>query len=211
MKRTFAVVALLASLGVLIKLATKPIGPDRDADAPVDGDRPRRSAGMPRHPLRPGPIRARVPCWRKYRTASPQVREMVARLAERFGRNAEAIDRTDGERGLVLLDRLDMEAIFLYEKYPAEFHRLRDVLGADAAADVLLHWREYFGLKRADETDRGILIAEIAGLTPSQRRVAARYPGRAAADPGGPAGRDRLDRANGGTTEAALGEMPWRS
>ena len=98
----------------------------------------------------------------RYRTASPRVREMVARLAERFGRNAEAIDRTDGERGLVLLDKLDMEALFLYEKYPDEFHRLRDVLGADAAADVLLHWREYFGLKRGDETDRGILIAEIA-------------------------------------------------
>jgi hypothetical protein len=101
---------------------------------------------------------------------------MVARLSERFGRNAEAIDRTDGERGLVLLDKLDMEALLLYEKYPAEFHRLRDLLGADAAADVLLHWREYFGLKRGDETDRGILIAELASLAPAQRRAAARYP-----------------------------------
>src|SRR5947199_121428 len=100
----------------------------------------------------------------RYRTASPRVRQMVARLADRFGRNAEAIDRTDGERGLVLLDKLEMEALLLYEKYPAEFHRLRDVLGADAAADVLLHWREYFGLKRADETDRGILIAECTSL-----------------------------------------------
>ncbi len=101
---------------------------------------------------------------------------MVARLAERFGRNAEAIDRTDGERGLVLLDKLDMEALFLYEKYPGEFHRLRDLLGVEAAADVLLHWREYFGLKRGDETDRGILIAELAALTPSQLRAAAPYP-----------------------------------
>ena len=97
-------------------------------------------------------------------------------MAERFGRNALAIERTDGLRGLVLLDRLDLEAIFLYEKHPTEFRRLRDMLGADAAADLLLHWREYFGLKRADETDRGILIAEIAGLTPAQQRVAAQYP-----------------------------------
>src|SRR6185312_6048502 len=83
---------------------------------------------------------------------------------------------TDGERGLVLLDKLDIEALLLYEKYPAEFHRLRDVLGADAAADVLLHWREYLGLKRGDETDRGILIAELASLAPAQRQAAARYP-----------------------------------
>ena len=112
----------------------------------------------------------------KYRTHPPQVRGLVARVVERFGRNAQAIERTDGLRGLVLLDRLDLEAIFLYEKHPTEFRRLRDLLGGDAAADLLLHWREYFGLKRADETDRGILIAEIAGLTPAQQRVAARHP-----------------------------------
>ena len=97
-------------------------------------------------------------------------------MAERFGRNAQAIERTDGLRGLVLLDRLDLEAIFLYEKHPTEFRRLRDFLGGDAAADILLHWREYFGLKRADDTDRGILIAEIASLTPAQKRIAARHP-----------------------------------
>jgi hypothetical protein len=113
---------------------------------------------------------------KKYRASSPRVRDLVERVTERFGRNAEAIERTDGLRGLALLDRLDLEAVFLYEKYPKEFHRLRDLLGVDAAADVLLHWREYFGLKRADETDRGILIAEIAGLTPAQHRVAARFP-----------------------------------
>jgi hypothetical protein len=39
-----------------------------------------------------------------------------------------------------------------------------------------LHWREYFGFKRADLTDRGILIDEIARLTPPQLRIAARYP-----------------------------------
>ena len=91
--------------------------------------------------------------------------------------HAQTVERTDGLAGLVLLDRLDLEAIFLYEKHPAEFHRLRDVLGGDAAADLLLHWREYFGMKRADDTDRRILIAEIASLTPAQQRVAARHPG----------------------------------
>jgi hypothetical protein len=174
MKRTFAVVMLLASLGVLIKLATKPVGPDRNVDRPIaptaaGGEHP-IGTSSPDTGTDAGPLLAR------YRTASPRVREMVARLAERFGRNAAAIDRTDGERGLVLLDKLDMEALYLYEKYPAEFHRLRDILGADAAADVLLHWREYFGMKRGDETDRGILIAELTSLSPSQCRAAARYP-----------------------------------
>ena len=112
----------------------------------------------------------------KYQSASAQDRDLVARVANRFGRNAELIDRTDGLRGLVLLDRLDIEAIFLYEKHPDEFRRLRDSLGTDAAADVLLHWREYFGLKHADDTDRAILIAQIARLTPSQQKIAARYP-----------------------------------
>ncbi len=112
----------------------------------------------------------------RYATEQPPVREMVARVAEKFGRNARAIERTDGLRGLVLLDRLDLEAIFLYEKHPTEFRRLRDFLGGDAAAEILLHWREYFGLKHADDTDRGILIAEIASLSPAQQRIAARYP-----------------------------------
>lgn len=169
MKRTFAVVTLLASLGVLIKLATKPMGPDRTLDPPA-------APAAAARPAESSPASEASALLSRYRTASPKVREMVARLSERFGRNAAAIDRTDGERGLVLLDKLDMEALLLYEKYPAEFRRLRDVLGADAAADVLLHWREYFGMKRGDETDRGILIAELTSLSPSQRRAAARYP-----------------------------------
>ena len=104
------------------------------------------------------------------RTASPRVREMVARLAERFGRNAEAIDRTDGRSaGWCLLDRssTSRRMLSLREVSRRDFHRLRAVLGADAAAaDLLLHWREYFGLKRADETDRAILIAEIDPADP---------------------------------------------
>jgi hypothetical protein len=171
MKRTIALMTLLASLGILIKLAGKPSVPvaDRGADGAV---------GSPAGPVvPPSPAAARPDTMlARYRMASPRVREMVARLAGRFGRNAEAIDRTDGERGLVLLDKLDIEALYLYEKYPVEFHRLRDVLGADTAADVLLHWREYFGLKRGDETGRGILIAELTSLGPVQRRAAATYP-----------------------------------
>ncbi len=173
MKRTFALVILLASLGALIKLAARPDVADRRVDDRSAARGPAvapTSGGTVSDPGQRGALLAR------YGAASPRVREMVARLAERFGRNAEAIDRTDGERGLVLLDKLDMEALVLYEKYPGEFHRLRDVLGADAAADLLLHWREYFGLKRGDETDRGILIAELSGLAPSQRQAAARYP-----------------------------------
>ncbi len=172
MKRTFAVVTLLASLGALIKLASKPIDPAEFAGAsPAAGAvETTRADRVAAESFAKNDLLAR------YRTASPEVREMVGRLAERFGRNADAIERTEGVRGLLLLEKLDMEALFLYEKYPREFHRLRDLLGVEAAAEVLLHWREYFGLKRADETDRGTLIAEIAALSPSQLRVASRYP-----------------------------------
>ena len=105
----------------------------------------------------------------RYRIASPRVREMVRAVGGAL-RSQRRGDRPDRRRaGLVLLDKLDMEALFLYEKYPDEFHRLREMLGTDAAADVLLHWREYFGLKRGDETDRGILIAEFSRLDPAQR------------------------------------------
>jgi hypothetical protein len=167
MKRTFALAALLAALGVLFKLSYKTAGPSESA-SPASAIHPRAidvSAADPKTDL-----------LAKYRADSPQVRELVARVAERFGRNARAIERTDGLNGLILLDKLDLEAVFLYEKHPTDFRRLRDMLGPDAAADLLLHWREYFGLKRADETDRGILIAEIANLTPAQQQLAARHP-----------------------------------
>ena len=172
MKRTFAIVALLACLGVLFKLASKPMvpsGPPRPIATVGPGATGSGSGG-----LNDGVTTSSL--LRKYRRAAPRVRDLVERVADRFGRNAEAIERTDGVRGLILLDRLDLEAVFLYEKYPKEFHRLREVLGGEAAADVLLHWREYFGLKRGDETDRGTLVAEISGLSAAQQRVAARYP-----------------------------------
>ncbi len=171
MKRTFAVVAFLACLGALLKLAARPMVPS--------GPPPRATVG----PLATNSGAAGLTdgattraLLRKYRHAEPRVRDLVERVADRFGRNAEAIERTDGIRGLTLLDRLDLEALFLYEKYPTEFHRLRAVIGGEAAADVLLHWREYFGLKRGDETDRGTLVAELSTLSPAQQRVASRYP-----------------------------------
>ncbi|MDR3620968.1 MAG: hypothetical protein P4L85_16570 [Paludisphaera borealis] len=172
MKRTFAVVALLAALGVLAKLAVRPVavtdrsgtaGVDVSARAPVDGE------------AAPGPS-PEDDLLARYREAPAEDRELVARTVERYRRNAVAIERSDGLRGLKLLDRLDLEAVFLFEKHPTEFRRLRDMLSDDAAADLLLHWREYFGMKRADETDRKLLIAELQGLTPLQRRMAAKYP-----------------------------------
>jgi hypothetical protein len=172
MKRTIALAVLIAALGTLVKLTFKPVGPgDRTpaAAAPSAGI----SAPAERFETESDP---RTKLTEKYATDAQPVRQLVARVAERFGRNAQAIERTDGLRGLVLLDRLDLEAVFLYEKHPTEFRRLRGFLGGDAAADVLLHWREYFGLKHADDADRSILIAEIASLTPAQQRIAARHP-----------------------------------
>ena len=58
----------------------------------------------------------------------------------------------------------------------SDFGRLREALTDASAAEILLRWREYFGLKRADDTDRKIVIIdEIARLTPdsatSRRQV----------------------------------------
>jgi hypothetical protein len=172
MKRIIALTVLLGALGALVKLAFKPVGP---ADRTSVASNPPASAHAPaeRPETEPAPA---IELSAKYATGPAPVRELVARVAGKFGRNAQAIDRTDGLRGLELLDRLDLEAIFLYEKHPTEFRRLRDFLGGEAAAEVLLHWREYFGWKRADDTDRGILIAEIASLGPNQKRIAAAHP-----------------------------------
>ncbi len=199
MKRTFAVVALLAALGVLSKLALKPkassVGPAQAPSAASGGERADgRGASDPQSELR-----------QRYSDRPEPERDLVARVAERFRQTAVAIDRTDGLSGLKLLDRLDLEAVYLYEKHPKEFHRLREILNDDAAADVLLHWREYFGLKRADDTDRAILVAELERLSPIQRRLAARYPSALPlilADP--PGVTDLLETFHG--DETAMGE-----
>jgi len=163
MKRTFAVVALLAALGVLSKLALKetalvqaPAGPAAAREGVGEGDP--EAAVLARYP-------------------DPRDHALVERTLKTYRHTALAVERTDGLRGLTLLDKLDLEAIYLYEKHPADFRRLRDTLTDAAAADLLLHWREYFGLKRSDDVDRGLLIAEIGRLSPDQRRAAAKYPG----------------------------------
>lgn len=163
MKRTFAVIALLTALAVLSKLAWK------------ETPRPGSASSEPSYAV-VAPAAAVAEAELLGRYTDPRDRELVERTLRKYRQNALAIERTDGLRGLALLDRLDLEAIYLYEKHPKDFRRLRESLTDDSAADLLLHWREYFGLKRADETDRGILIAEIARLTPTQRRVAAKYP-----------------------------------
>ena len=173
MKRAFAITALLAALLVLVKLTHKSVDPVSSPSSAqithsrITSDRANAAAQSD----------SRTRLIAKYRSDSIAVRDLVARVTERFGRNALDIERTDGLRGLVLLDRLDLEAILLYERHPTEFRKLRDLVGDDAAADLLLHWREYFGLKRADDTDRALLIAQVANLTPAQQRLAARYPG----------------------------------
>jgi hypothetical protein len=169
MKRSLAVVALLAALGVLSKLALKPRPAAMDPGAT-------RAVGHDSRAVATDLEDPRSLLSRQYSDSPADTRELVERVADRFRQTAVAVDRTDGLRGLRLLDRLDLEAVYLYEKHPKEFRRLREILDDGAAAEVLLHWREYFGLKRADETDRGILIAELARLTASQRKLAARYP-----------------------------------
>jgi hypothetical protein len=172
MKRTIAVVTFLLAFAALVKLAIKPIVQD-------DRTHPTFIAATS------GPsvlasdqsgAAAQTELTAKYSRAPREIRELVARVVERYGRTALAIDHSDGERGLMLLDRMDLEAIFLYEKHPDEFRKLAGLMGADAAADVLWHWRMYFGLKRADDADRSALISEIARLGPAQLRAAARYP-----------------------------------
>jgi hypothetical protein len=170
MKRVFALVALLTALGVLSKLAFKP-----RAHSPEDAPGQTR-AKEDETPPSSATIDPLAALGRKYAGGAAQERDLVAHVGERFRHTAVAVERTDGLRGLRLLDKLDLEAVYLYEKHPKEFRRLRDLLDDDAAAEVLLHWREYFGLKRADDTDRSILVAELAQLTREQRRLAARYP-----------------------------------
>ena len=161
MKRTFAAVVLLAALGVLLKLGLKEGGP---ASVATDD---RAAVG-----LDPTPVDPEVDLLARY----PDDRDLVRRVYGEFRRNALAIERTDGLRGLKLLDALGIEAVYLYETHPGDFGRLREALSDASAAAILLGWREYFGLKRADDTDRKVIIDEIARLSPSQRRIAAKYP-----------------------------------
>ncbi len=161
MKRTLAVVVLLAALGVLLKLALREGSPAL-VEPSKEGE---QTAGFPA-------VDPEVALLARY----PKDTDLVRRVYAEFRQNALAIERTDGLRGLKLLDALGVEAVYLYENHPGDFGRLRETLTDTSAAEILLRWREYFGMKRADDTDRKLIIAEIGRLTPSQRRVASRYP-----------------------------------
>jgi hypothetical protein len=161
MKRTFAVVVLLAALGMMLKLGLK-----------RDEGRPDASTELAAEVRGPAGVDPEAVLLERY----PTEKDLVRRVYGEFRQNALAIERTDGVRGLKLLDALGVEAVYLYEKHPGDFGRLREALSDASAAEILLRWREYFGLKRADDTDRKVVIDEIGRLTPAQRRVAAKYP-----------------------------------
>ena len=161
MKRLFAFVALLAALGVFFKLALKE--PRREGSSLSETSKLRNEPNFEDALLA------------KYSDNKAE-KSLVERTLKAYRQTAVNVERTDGIRGLALLDKLDIEAVYLYERYPSEFRRLRETLNDDSAAELLLHWREYFGLKRADDVDRGILISEIARLSTSQRKVAAKFP-----------------------------------
>jgi hypothetical protein len=159
MKRTLAAIALLTALCALFKLTVKERGmiePEASAPTAVTSHEPDAATEL----------------FARY----PEQSELVHRVYKEYRQNAIAIEKTDGIRGLTMLDKLGVEALYLYERHPNDFRRLRDSLTDAAAADVLLHWREYFSLKHADDTDRRVLISEISRLTPAQKRLAARYP-----------------------------------
>ena len=161
MKRTFAAVILLAALGTLVKLALKPDAAD-----------PAATPGETTVALAPSQADLEAGLVARH----PEQADLVRRVYQSYRQNALAIEQSDGVRGLALLDALGVEAIYLYEKHPGDFGRLRDTLGDASAAEILLRWRDYFGFKQADNTDRKLIIAEIARLGPAERKVAAKYP-----------------------------------
>lgn len=111
----------------------------------------------------------------KYAT-DPESFALVQRVLEKYAQSAINLEKTDGLRGLKLLDLLDLEALYLYERYPKDFRRLCELVDEKAAAKILLTWRDYLGLKRADETDRALWIAELERLSPSRRALVEKHP-----------------------------------
>ena len=192
MKRAFAIAALVAAVAVLTKLTFKPVVPDSSSSSVPIAHSPNSSAdeGTAAHPDPKSGLIA------KYRSSPPEILDTVARVAERFGRNAQD-DRADRRSARAGAARPAGPGGDLpLRKASRRIPPAARLSGQDAAADLLLHWREYFGLKRADDTDRGILIAQIASLTPAQQRLAARYPSALPlilADPAGVTGAGRTN------------------
>ena len=108
--------------------------------------------------------------------SNPADNDLVKRVVGKFAQTAVNLEKTDGLRGLKLLDTLELEAVYLYENHPREFRRLCELVDEHAAAKILLTWRDYLALKRADDGDRAIWIAELERLTPSQRLVVEKTP-----------------------------------
>ena len=161
-KRIFAVVALLASAGAFLKLTYQRAIPHATATR-TEG------AGLtPEVPERDALDRLLE--------QSPDNEDLIRRVRERYGNNAVEIARTDGLRGLRLLDQLDLEALYLFEHDTEDFRRLADLIGDQAAAEILIGWREYLGAKHSDRADRGRLIAELGRLSSRQRRAASAFP-----------------------------------
>lgn len=160
MKRAVAAIVLVGAIFTLAKVWTK----TNRADIPL-GTEALTTAATPT-----------VDRFESLLRAHPSETDLVRRVVDRYEQTATAVNEAAGLRGLRLLDRLDLEAIYLLENHPQEFQTLADTLSDDAAADLLLHWREYFGLIRADDTDRARLISDIARLSEPNRRLAAQHP-----------------------------------
>jgi hypothetical protein len=108
--------------------------------------------------------------------ADSEASALLTRVLEKYAQTAVNLERTDGLRGLKLLDLMDLEALYLYERYPRDFRRLCELVDDRAAAKILLTWRDYLGLKRADEVDRSLWIAELERLSPSRRMLVEKIP-----------------------------------
>ncbi len=165
-KRILALLVLTGAVAGLLKVGLKPSPPrlDHQSDELIISGDVSESAQVDSFQE----LRERYP--------DPADAELVDRVINRFGNNALTIEATDGFRGLKLLDQFDLEAIVLYEESPDQFRRLVTLVDDQAAAELLLNWREYFSLKRSDQNDRERLINEIARLSVHERRLASEYP-----------------------------------
>lgn len=159
-RRTLALICLLLSLSAFLKLARKPLQQER----PANSQPSENSFELQRQAI-----------LARYQT-NPDERELVERVLQKFAQTAVSLEKTDGLRGLKLLDTLDLEAVYLYENHPREFRRLCELVEDKAAARILLTWRDYLGLKRADDGDRALWIAELERLSPSQRLIVEKSP-----------------------------------
>ena len=160
-RQKLALVCLLIGSSVFIKLASK-TNPPQDLSkltpSPTNSFQDKKQQLLTRY------------------QANPADQALVERVLAKYAQTAINLEQTDGLRGLKLLDTLDLEAVYLYEKHPREFRRLCELVDDQAAAKILLTWRDYLGLKRADDGDRALWIAELERLSPTQRLIVQKNP-----------------------------------